>query len=94
MLLKRFNLNTCLSVFKCSLVCRTQILAERYRQPIFAKFSGDYSNTKTMNCLIKAFNKTKTESADNGQSEGLLTTFDCWHINRPLSRPTGRHWLL
>lgn len=50
---------------------------------------------KTMACLIKALNKTKTEMADNGrcESNGLLTPFDCWHINRPLSRPTGGHWL-
>lgn len=27
------------------------------------------------------------------ESNGLLTPFDCWHINRPLSRPTGGHWL-
>lgn len=50
---------------------------------------------KTKACLIKALNKTKTEKADNEhcESNGLLAPFDSWHINRPLSRPTGGHRL-
>lgn len=69
---------------------------------------ADYIERKTRKVCLYLLNLEVIIQQDNGmfdqgveqnlnregcENNGLLTPFDCWHINHPLSRPTGNHWL-